>query len=261
MQKAVSLFLPAMFGLLLTGTAVSQSRIFATPSPTPTPKPSPTPDTRVMACPRVSVQHQGGQQIRDGQPVSFTVNIAGGDSRVSPTIIWNVSAGFVSKGENSPSITVDSTGAGSTPEREIKADVWVGGYAPECVLQASSTVKVIGPAAKFGEFGEIDDEKLKINLKALADFLSQSPDNLWLIVYAGRNSQRSFAASWSKRIKDELIANAVSTRRIMVVDGGFREQPLFDFWIVPLGAQPPRATPTIDRREIVYPRSVPAKKP
>lgn len=214
-----------------------------------------------MPCPQLNVQPQGLRQIRDGQPVAFSANIIGADPKIVPTILWNVSAGLISKGQNTRMIVVDSTGAGATPDREIRADIWVGGYAPECVLQASAVVKVIGPAVKFGAFGVVPDETVTRNLQALANFLSRSPDNLWLLVYTGRNSERGFAFNWAKRLKDGLVENGVSARRITAIDAGYREEPLFDFWIVPLGADPPRPAPTIDRREIAIPKSPTSKKP
>ena len=260
MQRSAVVFVTVLLGFLLIGTAKTYGQyVYARPTPTPTSKP--TPEPKQLPCPQITVQSQNGQQIREGQPVSFIVNIIGGDNKFSPNFVWNVSAGVISSGQNTQRIVVDSTGAGATADREIAADVWVGGYAPECVLQATAKVKVIPSAVKFGEFGVVPDETVKTNLKALASFLSQSPDNLWLIVYAGRNSERGFAMNWAKRIKDELVANGISTLRIIAMDGGFREEPLFDFWTVPLGADPPRPAPTVDRREIVYPKVPPAKKP
>jgi hypothetical protein len=189
------------------------------------------------------------------------LNIGGGDPKVAPTIIWSLSAGMMKDGQGTRRIAVDSTGAGNSPERVIKADVWVGGYAPECVLQASAAVRIIAPAVKLGEFGEVPDDVLKVHLKTLNDFLSQSPDNLYLIAYAGRKSERGFIFKWVQRIKAELITAGIAPRRIIAMDGGFREEPLFDFWIVPTGADPPRPTPTIDRREIIYPANPQPKKP
>jgi len=246
MHKSTILFLPVLLVVFLVGTGHAQN---------------PAQQPQVVPCPQVNVQLQAPPQIRDGQPVTFTANIAGGDPKIVPTVLWNVSAGVISRGQSTRTIVVDSTGAGAAPEREIKADVWVGGYAPECPSQASASVSVIGPAVKFGEFGVVPDEILTRNLKALADFLSRSPDNLRLIVYSGRNSERGFASNWVKRITAELVADGVPLRRISATDGGYREEPLFDFWIVPLGADQPRPTPTIDRREITTPKSPTRKKP
>lgn len=259
MRTVIGCF-PVLFFFLLIGTVHGQY-VFASPTPTPTPTPTPKPlppgaqPPGPAPCPTVGVQVQPGQPVRDGQRVTFTANIMGGDPKVQPTVIWNTSAGAITQGHNTRRIEVDTTGAGATNYREVKADVWVGGYAPECLLQASATAKIIGPAVKFGEFGMVDEQTLKTNLAAITTYLSQSPDNLYLIAYAGRNSERGFAFNWLKQMKDAMVAAGVSPRRIVGVDGGFREEPLFDFWIVPIGAEPPVPTPTIKRSEIVYPRT------
>jgi hypothetical protein len=261
-QRAVLGTFTILVFSLFAATATGQF-VYRSPTPTPTPKPPiEAPQNATPApCPTVAVLVQGQQVIRDGQPIAFMANIAGGDPKIVPTIVWSTSAGLVSQGQGTRRIQVDSTGAGGTFDREIKAEVWVGGYAPECVLQAGATVKVIAPAAKFGEFGEVDAQTLKTNLDALASFLSQSPDNLYLIAYAGRNSERGYTYTWLKKIKDSLVAAGIESRRVYTVDGGFREQPLFDFWTVPAGAIPPQPTPTIKRTDIIFPRTVPPKKP
>src|SRR5687768_7890262 len=105
----------------------SPAQIFRTPTPTPKPSPSPTPtpEPRPVPCPNVSVQAQGGQTVRDGQTVRFVANIAGGDPRAQPTILWNINAGTIKQGQNTRSVEVDTTGAGTAFDRELKAEVWV----------------------------------------------------------------------------------------------------------------------------------------
>jgi hypothetical protein len=243
-----SVLLPFIF---LCACAVSAQGQY--PAFTPTPTPKPTPEQREYPCPNLAIQPLNPGQVRVGQPVGFVANINGGDPKVFPSIVWNTSAGTIIQGQGSRRIAVDSSSAADAPDRTIKADVWVGGYAPQCVLQASASVKVIPPAIKFGDFGELPDKKVSENLKALADYYSQLPntDMLWIIVYSGRNSERGFAFTRGKKFKDELIADGVNSRRVAVIDGGYMEDPLFDFWIVPSGAQPPQPKPTIDRREIL----------
>ena len=259
MQRAVFGFFAVFFALSLPGTARAQ---YALPTPTPTPKPSPpaAAPPGPVPCPSVNVQVQGSPRVRDGQRVNFVANIAGGDPKVVPTIIWNTPGGAIIQGQNTRRIEVDTTGAGSTSYRDVRAEVWVGGYAPECLLQASATVKVIGPAVKFGEFGKVDEQTLKKNLDSVSAFLSQSSDNLYLIAYAGRNSERGFAQNWLQKMKDTLLTAGIGPRRLAAIDGGFREEPLFEFWIVPIGAVPPRPAPTIKRSEIVYPNTRPPRK-
>ena len=250
MQRTANFFLTLV--LVLMCTVIGRAQVFnpfATPTPTPTPRP--TPEAKEYPCPNLSVQPLNPGPVRDGQPVGFMANIMGGDPKIVPTVIWTASAGVLTQGQGSRRIAVDSTGAGSSPDRTIRADVWIGGYAPECAIQASATTKIIPPASKFGDFGELPDKQVSENLKALANYISQTQDNVWVIVYAGRDSERGFSFMRAKKIKDELVADGIEARRIIAVDGGYMEKPLFDFWIVPFGADPPRPKPTIDRREIL----------
>src|SRR4051812_41751337 len=120
----------ALIGFLITAASGQVIR-FPTPSPsrtpTPTPSPTPTPEPKQMPCPTIAIQAAPGQQIREGQPVSFVLNLNGGDSRIQPTILWSVSGGAIKLGQNTRKIDVDSIGSGA--DRELKAAVWVGGYA------------------------------------------------------------------------------------------------------------------------------------
>ena len=265
MKIAAVAILPILFTFTVI-TANAQTRYpfpVATPTPTPRPQrsPTPAPEPRSAPCPKVTVQAQSAKQVRDGQPVSFGVNIAGGDPKVQPTLLWSTNGGFIKDGQGSRKIEVDTAGAGGLPDGELVADIWVGGYAPECVIQEKAKVKVIAPAAKFGEFGELPPKAVSENLSALASYISQTQDNIYFFAYAGRKSERGYVANWLRKMKDELTIAGVAPRRIMAMDGGFREDPAFEFWIVPIGAEPPRPSPTVRRDEIVYPTRVPVKRP
>ncbi len=257
MRTFSALFLPVLLAFAFFGYAGAQ----ITTTPTPNPSPTATPEPKAKPCPQVRVQPQAARMIREGQTIAFVATITGADPKIQPTIVWSTSAGAINEGQGTRRITVDTTGAGITPEREVKADLWVSGYAPECLLQATGAVKVIPPARKFGEFGELPAETVTFHLKTLAEYLGQITDSLYIIGYAGRKSERGFALNSLRSLRSELIAAGVEPRRINAFDGGFHEDPLFDFWIVPPGAEPPRPQPTVDRKEIVYPRSTPTKRP
>lgn len=263
MQKAVIGFVTVLFSISLVETAKAQY-VFATPTPTPAPKTSPTPvaPTGPAPCPTVAVQATPNQRVRDGQKIIFTANIAGGDPKVVPTILWSTSAGSISDGNHTRRIEVDTTGAGTTPDREVRAEVWIGGYAAQCVLQSASSVKIIPPAVKYGEFGVVDDEVLKSNLDNVSTFLEHSPDNLIVFAYAGRNSEPTFISTCLRRMRDGLVTPAMTPRRVSFLEGGFREEPMFEFWVVPVGADMPRPTPTLKRSDIITPTTRrPGKKP
>jgi len=227
------------------------------PAPPPQ-KPSPV---AVNVCPAINVQAQPAGIVRDGQRVFFSANMNGGDQSVAPVLVWNTTAGVVVQGQNTRRIEVDTTGAGANPDREIKVDLWVGGYAPECPQQASASVKIIPPAVKFGEFGTVDDATFKRNIETLSRVLSQSTDSVYVMAYAGRTSDRNFLTTWVRKIRDSLVAGGLTVNRLRATDAGYREEPIFEFWIVPPGAEPPAPAPTLKRSDIVVRPATPVKKP
>ena len=214
---------------------------------------------KVSPCPKLAVKSATPQLIREGTPVMFAADIVGGDPEVTPNIIWNVSSGMIKAGQSGRHIEVDSTGAGAA--RELRAELWVGGYAPECGTTASVSVRVVPPAMLVDEFGELDPDKEGERLARAAAGLAEPKDKLFVMVYAGRTSVRGYTYTALKRIIDTFAKIEMPADRVRPVDGGFREQPAIEIWHVPEGAEQPRPTPTVDRREIVYPKPTPRKKP
>lgn len=246
MKNALFGAIPALLGIFLPC-------VFAqAPPPVPVPVEK-APAGLANPCPTIQIQAPSGKIIRDGQPVTFGVNIAGGDPNVAQTIVWSTSAGTIVGGQGTKSIQVDSTGAGSN--REIIAELWVGGLSPECTAQASAGVRVAGPPAKVEEFGDLPVDMENERLATFASALPQSNDHIVVIAYAGRNNVRGFAGNGLRRIRNQLAASGVPGDRISITDGGFREEAAYEFWLVPEGSEAPRPSPTVDRKEIVYPKT------
>lgn len=237
---------------------VGMSAFAQDPGPAARPIPAQGAAPVVSVCPKIDVQSSGPRGVREGQAVTFAANIQGGDPKVTPQIIWSVNGGAIKDGQETRKVEVDTTGAGAY--REITADVWVGGYPGECQTQASATIKVVPPAAKADEFGELAAEKENERLANIAAALSQTDDHMYIIAYAGRTSVRGHAGAALKRMRTQLATIGFDSGRVMVVDGGFKEQAAYELWVVPQGAEIPRASPTVDRREIVYPRATPVVK-
>ncbi|MBK9156057.1 MAG: hypothetical protein IPM25_17930 [Chloracidobacterium sp.] len=210
-------------------------------------------------CPKLAVKGPGGRSVRDGAPVIFSAEIAGGDPSITPTILWSVTAGVIKAGQGERRIEVDSTGAGAY--RQINAELWVGGYAPECPTTASAMVRVAPRPTMVDEFGELSPEKEGERIIAAAGHLAEPGDSLQIIVYSGRSSVRGFAAAAQKRMATQLADSELPLNRIRVVDGGYREQPAYELWLVPEGSESPRPTPTIDRREIQTPPRTTTRRP
>lgn len=259
MTKSLFMAVPAVMGFLLPSVLAQDPPL----PPIPAEKTAVT-VAAVNPCPTIQIQAPSGKIIRDGQPVTFGLNMNGGDPNITPTIVWNTSAGTIVGGQGTKSLHVDSSGAGVN--REIIAELWIGGFAPECTLQASAMVRVAGPAVKVEEFGDLPVEKENERIASFVSGLPQANDHIVVIAYAGRNNVRGYAGNALKRVKNQLAASGVPADRISITDGGFREQPGYEFWLVPEGSEAPRPSPTVDRKEIVYPkmtpvRTTPAKKP
>jgi PKD domain len=204
----------------------------------PTPPPCPTVD---VSCPDTGTA---------GTPVTFTASVSGGDSSVTPTFNWTVSAGTISSGQGTSSITVDTTGVTGT----ITATVDVGGFDRSCSTSDSCTVSFPVQAAprKIDEYGNIrfNDEKARLDNFAIE--LQNDPTSQgYIIAYGGRRGRAGEAQRRADRAKDYLVnTRGISADRIVTVDGGFREDLTVELWIVPQGATAPAASPTVDPSEV-----------
>jgi hypothetical protein len=262
-MKSAFLRSAALAAFLAASFSVSAQQTKDRP-PTPQPNPNqpgqPPPPPAVVPCPRLDLRGTSAPIVRDGDTVGFMANISGGDTNVQPVISWTVSAGVLKSGQGTRAIEVDSTGAGA--DRFIIADVWVGGYAADCSLQGRAAVTVAGPATKRDEFGDLAEDKEKERLSEFAAGLSPSHDQAYIIAYAGRNNVRGYARTVLTRMRAAVIAAGMPAQMVATMDGGFREQPTYELWAVPVGAIPPKATPTVNAKDIVFPKPtpVPAKK-
>jgi hypothetical protein len=258
MKKIVTGFIPILIGAFAV-CSVAQTPPPPKPVP-PTGTPANPPAVAVVTCPTIQIQPAGQQQpVREGTQITVTAVINGGDPNVHPILSWSTSSGVVVGGQGTRNIKVDTAGSGA--DRQIIADLLIGGYAPECTNQATVTIPVAGPAQKVDEFGELVTTDEGERLDKLVPLLSPHPDRLYIFAYAGRNNVRGYAADAARRLKAYLVKAGIQSERIAAMDGGFREQPGFEFWIVPNGAEFPRPSPTVDRKDIVYPKPTPVKKP
>lgn len=169
----------------------------------------------VPPCPTVNVDCPSGITPA-GQPVTFTANVSGGDPAVTATYNWSVSAGTISSGQGTPSITVSDTAA--LGSQTITATVQVGGYPPECQTTASCSAQigVVAACRKFDEYGNIafNDEKARLDNFAIQ--LQNEPGAQGYIVAYG--SCAGEAQRRADRAKDYLVTTrGLDPGRITVV--------------------------------------------
>ena len=188
-------------------------------------------------CPQISVSCPG--EVEPNQPITFTANVAGDTGGATVTYNWSVSAGTISSGQGTSTITVDTTNLSG---QAVTATVSVGGLDPSCNSTSSctTTVKVVPPPpTKFDEYGNIrfNDEKARLDNYAIQ--LQNNPGSTGTIIVfgscAGEGQQRG------DRAKDYLVnTRGIEASRITVVDGGCQEDLKVQLWVVPSGSAAPQ---------------------
>jgi hypothetical protein len=212
----------------------------------------------VAQCPKVEVSCPS--EVDAEMPITFTASVTGGDPGAIGTYNWTVSAGTISSGQGTSSITVDTTGVDG---QSCTATVTLGGYDPKCQPAQSSTTGIKPkpqPARKFDEYGTLRLDERNSHLDNYAIQLQNEPvSQAYVIVYGGRKSLPRATTSLMNATKTYLIdTRGIEESRIVTVDGGYREHATTQLWIVPQGSTPPHPEPTVDPSEIKPPMK---KKP
>jgi hypothetical protein len=162
-----------------------------------------------------------------------------GDMNV--TYNWSVSAGTISSGQGTSSISVDTAGLGG---QTVTATVELGGLDPSCSRTASCTTGIrapVPPAVKFDEYGNIkfNDEKARLDNYAIQ--LQNQPGAQGYILAYGTCAGEAQARA--DRAKDYLVnTRGIDASRLVTVDGGCRSDLTVELWIVPTGATAPAAS-------------------
>ncbi len=196
--------------------------------------------------------------VNDGDLITFTSDVAYNGS-APLTYTWTISpaeARLVS-GAGTQTITVDSTGLGS---QRVTATLVVddGSGDPLCRQRAQSSTNIvpkIPPPVEcrpFDQFPSIAFDDTKARLDNLAIELQNTPDTTaYIIIYAGRTSRAGQADMLGRRTMDYLTTTrGVDARRIVIINGGYRDSDFIEVWICPPGAKPPQPTPTVQPGDV-----------
>jgi hypothetical protein len=192
------------------------------------------PDCHRPPCPTVNVSCPS--DVDQGQPITFTASYNGSGN---VTYNWSVSAGTISSGQGTSSISVDTTGIGG---QTVTATVEIGGMAPECTRTASCTTSVKTPPVlnceKVDEYGDIKFNDEKARLDAFASRLQTDAGSKgYIIGYGACEGQGSARAN---RAKDYLVnTRGIDAGRIEVIDGGCRAELWVELYVCPPGAAAP----------------------
>jgi len=202
------------------------------------------------ACPVTKVTCPDMVYTTDKLRISAEVN--GGDAKGTQTFNWSVSAGSIESGQGSSTIEV------STKElsdgQTVTATVEVGGFDRECgygqvMASCSSSVMKKAETRKLDEYGKLTPKEENDRLDKFTIELQMDPSSQgYIIAYGGRASRAGDAQKAADRAKDYLVNKRLLDRgRIVTVDGGHREQPALELWLVPSRAPLPKPTPTVKR--------------
>ena len=103
-------------------------------------------------------------------------------------------------------------------------------------------------AIKFDEYGNIDKENASARIDNFAiELLMNNPGATgYIITYGGSKSSASVAQARAEFAKNYIVnTRGMDANRIITINGGLKKEPATELWIVPSGAAPPLASPTI----------------
>ena len=217
----------------------------------------PLPPLPKSPCP-FPVNISAPKQVTEGEIITYSADVAySGDAALHYN--WKVtpSSARIISGLGSPTLNVDSTGLGG---QRITATLTAddGSSDPACAQSAQAVSAVAAREKKAivaQEFDEcnscsVDDQKARLD--NLAVELQNDPSTrAYVLAYGGRMSPLAQVEKLMSRAHDYLITQrGIDASRIVVVNGGFREEDSVELWLVPSGAAPPRPTPTVQAGEV-----------
>ena len=204
-------------------------------------------EQRDAVCPTVTVSCPDGPN--GDKTVTYTAVVKGGDPSVTPTYNWTVKGGKISSGQGTHEIVVEVEGGNS-----LAAAVEVGGYLSSCQATAACTISIDYARIhrKVDEYGDIKPNEEKERLGSFAQELRNDPTAQgYVIVYAGRRARRGEALERGEKARNYLVGGwGLDAVRIVVIDGGHREERAVELFVVPTGASPPPATPIVAPSEV-----------
>lgn len=217
----------------------------------------PLPPLPKSPCP-YPVNVSAPQTVNEGDIIAFAAD-AEYTGTAGLKYVWTVSpsSARVISGAGTPTINVDSTGLGG---QRIIATLAVndGSSDPMCAQTAQTVSVVTAPEKKIivaREFDEcnnctFDDQKARLD-NLTVELQNDPSTRAYIIAYGGRTSPVTQVEMLLKRALDYIVQQrGIDAARIVTINGGFRENDSVELWLVPAGAAPPRATPTVQAGEV-----------
>lgn len=195
------------------------------------------PDCKPLCeCPSLTVEGPSGL-TNPGESMTFVANVSGGSGSV--TYNWTVSAGTISSGQGTSSITVST--AGLEPGSNVTASVDIGDGGCGCPGTASDTGSIAEKpkASDVDEFGPAPDDDVKARVDNFFIQLNNNPSAQGYVINYGKPAEiKKRRAQIMKAINRP--GTSYDASRVTFVDGpdsgsGIRTK----FVLVPAGADKP----------------------
>ena len=107
---------------------------------------------------------------------------------------------------------------------------------------------------KFDEFGNVtcEDELARLD-NFTNELLNDANAQGYLIVYGGRRGRRNEAKARAARMKFYLVRNrGLDAKRIITLDGGYREELTTELWVMRRGGSAPAPTPSVNPGDVKH---------
>lgn len=189
------------------------------------------------SCPSFSVNGPSG--LTDiGGSMTFNASLSGG-TQDRATYNWTVSAGTITSGQGTSSITVATTEdmAGQT----VTATAVVGGLCAECETTRSASGEIapkppIREIIKQDELGDAKPDDIKSRLQNLNLAVQGEPNSSAIIRVSGPAKDR---ARQIRNVNKAIDFLRLDKSRYRVVDGGDSGSVQIEFYFVPAGVSAP----------------------
>ena len=206
--------------------------------------------------------------VTDGEVIAYTADTTyKGSSALNYT--WTVSPANakIISGAGTPTISVDSTGlAGQRITATLVVDDGSGDPLCRQTAQASTMIPALPPRDHPPREFDVccncsfDDQKARLDNLAV-ELQNDQSTTTYIFAYGGRTSRVGQADRLGARARDYLVSKrGIAPARIIVLNGGFREEDCIELWIVPSGATPPQPRPTVQAGDVRPPRRTPTRK-
>lgn len=206
--------------------------------------------------------------VNEGEVITYTADVNyKGTSPLNYT--WTVSPAEakILSGLGTPTISVDSTGLGTqTVSATLVVNDGSGEASCRQVANAATNIVRIPPPPREGREFDVccscafDDQKARLDNLAI-ELQNDPSSTAYVFGYGGRTSRVGEADRLTSRARDYLVTERnIDPARIVVVNGGYREDDCVELWIVPSGATAPQPTPTVQPADVRPAPDAPARK-